>query len=356
MASNKLVFTLQQLADYLELRVHGQPDCNISSIATIQYARSGQICFLANSNYKKFLKSTQASAVILHEKNLEDCVTNALISADPYLSYAKLTKLFSEDNGKQIQAMVHPSAQIDETAVIHESVSIGANCVIGPRVILQSGVKLGAACVLGENCELAEDVMTYANVTLYANVKIGARSTIHSGAVIGADGFGFAKNSKEQCWEKIHQFGGVEIGEDVEIGANVTIDCGAIENTKIGNHVKIDNQVQIGHNVEIGDATLIAGCTGISGSSSIGANCIIGGDVGIVGHIEITDSVMVTGGSAVNKSINKPGIYSSGLTVSDNLSWRKNVTRFHQLDRIAKRIDALEKSNLKRQKNEYKDV
>lgn len=178
-------------------------------------------------------------------------------------------------------------------------------------------------------------------VTLYADVRIGERVIIHSGAVIASDGFGNAQDYGQ--WHKVPHLGGVLIGNDVEIGANTTIDRGAIGDTVIGNGVKLDNQIQIGHNVKIGDHTAIAGCVGVAGSAIIGKYCMIGGHTGINGHIEITDRVLITGMTQVTKSINTPGIYSSGTGMMKNTDWHKSVARFRHLDELVTRIQHLEK-------------
>jgi UDP-3-O-[3-hydroxymyristoyl] glucosamine N-acyltransferase len=179
-------------------------------------------------------------------------------------------------------------------------------------------------------------------------VQIGREVTLHSGTVIGSDGFGFAHDQGQ--WHKIPQIGGVIIGNKVEIGANTTIDRGALEDTEIGNGVILDNQIQIAHNVKIGDHTAIAGCVGIAGSAKIGRHCGIGGGAGILGHLEITDGVQVTAMSLVTKSIKESGIYSSGTSVAPTQQWHKNYARFRHLDDMAKRIKQLEKIVLEQNK------
>jgi UDP-3-O-[3-hydroxymyristoyl] glucosamine N-acyltransferase len=172
-------------------------------------------------------------------------------------------------------------------------------------------------------------------------VKVGLRTIVHSGAVIGSDGFGNAQHDGN--WVKIAQLGGVTIGDDVEIGSNTSIDCGALEDTVIGNGVKIDNLVQIAHNVHIGDHTAVAGCVGIAGSTVVGKHCIIGGGTGVAGHIEIADKVAMTGMTMVTKSITQPGLYSSGTGVEPNAKWRKTAVRLRNLDDLFKRLKNIEK-------------
>ena len=179
-----------------------------------------------------------------------------------------------------------------------------------------------------------------ARVTLYHGVRIGERCLVHAGVVIGADGFGVARD--QDGWVKVPQLGSVRIGDDVEIGANTTIDRGAIEDTVIEDGVKLDNQIQVGHNVRIGAHTVIAGCTGISGSTTIGKRCLIGGAVGFAGHLEIADDVIVTGLSLVSSSIDRAGVYSSGLPVLEAGEWRRAVARLRHLDELFDRVRRLE--------------
>jgi len=194
---------------------------------------------------------------------------------------------------------------------------------------------VGAGAVIGAGSRLV------ANVTICAGVRLGARVLVHPGAVIGADGFGLAR--EPEGWIKVPQVGSVSIGDDVEIGANTTIDRGAIEDTVIEEGVKLDNQIQVAHNVRIGAHTVVAGCAGISGSTSIGRNCMIAGAVGIAGHLEIVDGVVITGLTMVSRSIHKPGVYSGALPLDEARRWRRNAARFRQLDALAKRVARLER-------------
>jgi UDP-3-O-[3-hydroxymyristoyl] glucosamine N-acyltransferase len=194
--------------------------------------------------------------------------------------------------------------------------------------------------VVGARSNVGDHTSLAANVTLYHDVEVGVCCIIHGGAVIGADGFGFAKDGFG--WVKIAQLGGVTIGDHVEVGAGTTIDRGALDNTLIGYGVKLDNQVQIAHNVELGDYTAIAGCTAIAGSTKLGKHCAIAGACGITGHLTLADGVHVTAMSLVTHSISEPGAYSSGTGLDKNQKWRRNATRFKQLDQMAKRLKQLE--------------
>lgn len=333
------VWTLKQIADHIDGEVIGDKDFKVVSVGTLQAAKSNQISFLSNTKYKKYLVETSAGAVIVHESMSADVPNNAIVVRDPYIAYAKAASLLNpaETGNKGI----HPSASVDENSNIHPSVSIAAQVVIESGVELAEDVVIGPCCVLMNDVKIGKGTRLTANITLCKSVVMGKNGIIHPGAVIGADGFGIANEHGK--WIKVPQVGSVEIGNDVEIGANTTIDRGAIDNTIIGNGVKLDNQIQIGHNVVIGDNTVIAGCTGIAGSTKIGQNCVVGGGVGISGHLEICDGVQFTGMTMVTKSVNTPGVYSSGIPVEPARQWHKNVIRYRQMDKLVGRVKRLEK-------------
>lgn len=337
---HKTRYTLAQLAELLDAKLTGDGQCEITGLATLQNAEPGQLSFLSNPSYVGQLKSSQASAILIHEKHLDSCPGNKLVTRSPYVSFAKATALF--DNSPISPAGVHESASVDASAVLGENVSISANAVIAANVSLGDDVVIGAGCYVGESVSLGKGCKLHSNVTLYHGVVLGKNVKIHSGSVVGADGFGFAFDGSKSV--KIHQLGGVKIGEDVEIGAGSTIDRGALEDTEIGNGVKIDNQVQIGHNCKIGEHTIICGCAGIAGSVTIGKYCIMGGGSGVVGHVAIADKVQVSAMSLVSQSIPEPGMYSTGTIQAKTSQWKRNAIRFQQLDSIAKRLKEIENS------------
>lgn len=332
--------SLKVLADLIGARLQGDPDCLIYGIASLENAKQGQLSFLSNQQYKKYLASTHASAVILSPEDAKGCPVHSLISDNPRLSLVKVVKLFAKT--AKPSGKIHPTAIVGENCVIPASVSIGPYVVIGNGVVMGDQVVVEAGCAIGDDCRIGNDTTLKARVTLYSKVQIGERTLIHSGTVIGSDGFGFANQAGN--WIKMPHIGGVWIGDDVEIGANTTIDRGFLEDTTIGNGVIIDNLVQIGHNVSIGARTAIAGCVGIAGSTTIGEGCLIGGASCIAGHIQIADQVHITATSAVNHSIEEKGVYASGLPAKPVQVWRKNVARFNFLDNMAKRLRALEKA------------
>ena len=331
-------YTLSEIADVIGAELHGDKDCIISGIATLQNAVQGDLSFLANRRYLKFLKTTGASAVIISQHEQDSCHVNALITNDPYPAYAKAARFLYPQTG--IEPAIHPSAVVGKNAVISPTAHIGANTFIADGVNIADRVYLGPGCVIDKGVNIGSDTRLVANVTVCEGVSIGMRGIIHPGVVLGADGFGIA-NEKGK-WLKIPQLGGVRIGNDVELGANTTIDRGALEDTYIDDGVKIDNQVQIGHNTRVGEHTAIAGCCAIAGSVTIGKRCMIGGLTAIAGHIEIVDDVIITGMSGVSNSIKNAGTYSSGLAATENKLWRRNMIRFKQLDELARRIMKLE--------------
>ena len=332
--------TVQTLADLVAGEVQGDPDAEVTGVGTLQGAARGQISFLANSLYRKFLAGTAATAVILRRDALVDCHTSAIVVANPYVAYAKIaTELFPPLSPP---AGVHPSAVIDPGATISPTASIQANTVVSAGVVIGEDVVIGPNCTLQANVQIGSGTRLVAQVTICHGSILGSRVLVHPGAVIGSDGFGIAND--RGVWVKVPQLGRVRIGDDVEIGANTSIDRGALEDTVIENGVKLDNQIQVAHNVQIGAHTAIAGCTGISGSSKIGKYCAIGGGVGIAGHLEIADKVTVTGMSLVSKSIQESGVYSGSVPAMEADHWRKNFARVRRLDEMFRKLVALEKS------------
>ncbi|MCL1138615.1 UDP-3-O-(3-hydroxymyristoyl)glucosamine N-acyltransferase [Shewanella pneumatophori] len=331
-------YTLRVLADHLNADVQGDETVEISTVGTLDGAGSGQISFLANSKYRSQLASSAASAILMTPKDAEDFVGNAIVLNDPYVGFARIAQFL--DTTPKAADCIHPSAQIAASAMLGEGVAVGANAVIGENVILGNGVQIGAGSVVGQDSVIGSNTRLWANVTVYHNVHLGQDCIIHSGAILGSDGFGYA-NERGQ-WIKIPQTGGVRIGDRVEIGANTTVDRGAIDHTEIHDGVILDNQVQIAHNDIIGANTAIAGSTVVAGSVTIGKHCIIGGNCAISGHLSITDGVHITGSTNVTSVIREPGVYSSATVAMDNKLWRKNTVRFRQLDTLFQRVKALE--------------
>ncbi len=332
-------FTLSELATTLDCEMQGNGDTIITSLGTVENAKAGQICFIANKQYIKHLASTSASAAIVSPQLLEQCSVPALVTKDPYGAYAKLSILF--DDAPPATKGISPQAVVSNGAIVAASASVAAMAVIEAGAEIGEGAVIGAGCYLGENSTVGSNTKLYPNVSVYHKVKIGSDCLLHSGVVIGSDGFGFAPTANG--WQRIAQVGAVVIGDRVSIGANTTIDRGAIEDTVIGDDVIIDNQCQIAHNVVIGNKTAIAGASAIAGSTTIGQRCVIAGGVGIVGHIEITDGVTVTARTLVTKSITEKGSYSAGTPMMPTTDWRKAASVFKRLRSLLSRVDALEK-------------
>ena len=334
------MYSLEQLAKLTDSSFSGDKNIQLHTVAPLADAKHGQISFVSNAKYISQLNDTGASAVILNKDLAQQYEGNALINDDPYLTFAKVLQiLYAEPNAT---STIHESAVIASGVEIHKSVSIGPNAVIDEGVKIAENTFIGAGCVIGKDSEIAKGTYLYPNVTLYKETVVGENSIIHSSAVIGADGFGFAP-TPEKSWFKILQVGKVVIENDVEIGAGVTIDRAALGTTTICNGVKLDNQVHVGHNVVIDEHTVIAAGTVIGGSSIIGKRCQIGGAVAISGHLTVVDDVIITGKSMVIKSIKKSGVYSSGIAADENKKWRKNAARFRSLDEIAKKVSDLDK-------------
>jgi len=332
-------FTLVDLAQRLGAELVGDPQHQITSLATLQSATPADLSFIANPLYKKYLATTGAGAVLV-TRELADMVTgNKLIVANPYLCYAQLTALFDTQLHKS--PGIHPTAVIGENCVIGSDVRIEAHAVLADGVVLGNQVCIGAGSYVGADSQLGDRTRLHPNVTIYHGVSIGTDCLFHSGSVIGADGFGFAPSA--QGWVKIHQLGGVVIGNRVEVGANSAIDRGALDDTVIGDGVIIDNLVQIGHNVRLGKNTAIAGHSAVAGSVTIGENCTIAGKVGIAGHLSLADKVHVSAMTLVSGSIEEAGSYSGSLPIGPTKEWRKNAARFRQLDQLTTRLIKLER-------------
>jgi len=332
------VLTLSDIIARLGGRLHGQAELVIDGVAPLDRAREGQLSFLANPKYRSQLATTRASVVVVDERTEVPEGLSAIHADNPYLYFARVVALLNPP--REFAPGIHPHAVVDGT--VHARAHVAAGAVIEAGACVDEGAVIGPGCVIGPDCRVGRDTRLSANVTLYAGCTVGERCLIHSGAVIGADGFGFARTEEGQ-WVKFPQVGGVRIGNDVEIGANTTIDRGAMTDTVIGDGVKLDNQIQIGHNVEIGDQTAIAGCVGIAGSTRIGKRCMIGGQAGIIGHLSIADDVVVSAGTLVTKSIKTAGVYTANLPLQTHTEWVRNFSRLRHLDAMAQSIRTIEK-------------
>jgi UDP-3-O-[3-hydroxymyristoyl] glucosamine N-acyltransferase len=333
-------WTLSDIAALVGATVRGgDSSLAIDGLATLKSASASQLSFLANPLYRVALTTTQAGAVLIRPQDAEGYDGCVLLVANPYAAYAQLTHHFDRtpkpSAGIDPQAIVSASAVIDATASICAGAIIVDEVIIGAGSIVEAGAVVGARVQMGKNCRIR------ANAVIHHDCVLGDRVTIHSGAIIGDDGFGFAPH--QGGWFKIAQIGRVILHNDVDIGCNTTVDRGALDDTIIHEGAIIDNQVHIAHNVVIGAHTAIAGCCGISGSTTIGAHCVLAGGVGLVGHIEICDKVHITGMTMITKSITQSGSYSSGTAFDSTDNWKKMAVRLKKLDEMAKRLRELEK-------------
>ncbi len=318
----------------------GDPDTAIGRIATLQSAVAGDISFLSQRRYRPLLDNTRASAVIVQASERDATALPRIICDDPYAYYARLSALIHP--AKTVAPGVHATAVVDPGARVAPSASVGPHCAIGRGTRVAQGVVVGPGCMIGDDCEIGDHSRLHAGVTLYSGCRVGRRALIHSGAVIGADGFGLAMH--EGRWIKIAQIGGVVIGDDVEIGANTTIDRGALDDTVIEDGVKLDNQIQVGHNVRIGAHTAMAGCVGIAGSARIGRYCTVGGGAVILGHLEIADHVNISAASLVTKSIAAAGTYTGAYPLQPNRDWARTAALLRNLQTLASRVKELEQA------------
>jgi UDP-3-O-[3-hydroxymyristoyl] glucosamine N-acyltransferase len=304
--------------------LHGDPELLIEGLAPLDEAQSSDVSFLSQARYAAQLASTQAGCVIVGPAHVQQArARGACIETEqPYLYFARVTQLWKRRLPRLQQPRIHPSAVIDPHAHIDPTAIIGPLCVVEQGAMIGAGTQLTSRVTVGADC------------------RVGQRCILHSGVVIGADGFGFALDGAR--WEKIEQLGAVRIGDDVEIGANTCIDRGALHDTVIEDGVKLDNLIQIGHNVHVGRHTAMAGCVGVAGSARIGAHCTVGGGAVVLGHLSLADGVHVSAASVVTRSINKPGQYTGVFPLDDNAAWEKNAVTLKQLARLRDRVRALE--------------
>lgn len=317
--------------------LEGDGSVVITQVGTLASAGAGQIAFLANPKYRQQLQTTAAAAVIVPPQFAADTSLPRIVHPNSYAYYARVVALLNPPPRRE--PGIHPSAVVHST--VPTSASVGENAVIGQGVTLGENVTVYPGCVIGDGVSVGDDSLLYPNVVVYRDCVIGKRAVVQAGAVIGGDGFGFAKEGER--WIKIPQIGRVVIGDDVEIGANTSIDRGALDDTMIGDGVKIDNQIQIAHNVTIGEHSALAGCVGIAGSTKIGRRCTVGGAGMIIGHLDLADDVHISAGSMVTKSLRKPGQYTSIFPLEAHDAWLQNAAQIKRLAKLAERVSELEK-------------
>ncbi len=324
--------SLKELAQQIEAELEGDPNKEVLGLNTLDAASDDEVAFIARESFLPSLSSTKAGALICSNELSEGYTGNKIIGENPYLLYAKCTKIFKgmgiqESNfGISKLAYIGKNVSISEKSNISNFVNISDGVTIEDDVMIEPGAFIGKKSVIGRGTRI------HANATIYNSVEIGANCIIHSGSVIGSDGLGFAKEKGK--WIKIEHLGKVIIGNNVEIGSNTTIDRGSVGNTLIEDNVKIDNLVHLAHNVKIGSGTAIAASSAVAGSSSIGKNCTLAGCCAVVDNIEVTDEVHITAMSLITKSIKEKGVYSSGTPFMKNKEWKKNAVSFKKLHKF----------------------
>jgi len=337
--------TAGEIAQLIGGRLVGSPDIVISRLSSLKSARQGDLSFLADKRHVKYAHNTLASAVFVSEEGVDwlpGSITK-IICQNPYLAFARTIDSLVPSEEDELTG-VAKSAAVSHTVVlgtdvlIAEGVCIGDSAKIGDRVKIFPGAYIGPGVVIGR------DSIVYPRAVIHKNVKVGRRCIIHSGSIIGGDGFGFVKD-EDGHWTKVRQIGSVVIGDDVEIGSNTTVDRGALDDTVIGNGVKVDNQVQIGHNCSIGDGTIIAGCVGIAGSVTLGKSCRIGGAAMFTGHLTVTDFVDISAGSLVSKDILRAGRYTGVHPLSTHEAWLKNSSLIRRLADLYGRVKRIDKTD-----------
>lgn len=336
-------FTAQQIATLLGGKIIGNPNSKVSDVGSIETAKEGQLTFLCDAKYVQYLAQTSASIVLITDSIPYEDETNATIIRveNARAAMGQLLVLIAKAMNPDRRGIEQPSF-VSEGVIISDDAYIGAFTYIGKNVQLGKGVQIYPHCYIGDNVKIGDNTILYAGVKIYYNCVVGNSCILHSGVVVGSDGFGFEPDAKGVN-QKLPQIGNVIIEDDVEIGANTTLDRAMMGSTIVRRNAKIDNLVQVAHNVEVGESTFLCAQVGIAGSSKVGSHCILTGQVGVAGHLEIADNCIFGAQAGVASSVRKPGVYN-GTPVIDAMNWRRSVVGFKQLPDIMKRLQELEKS------------
>jgi UDP-3-O-[3-hydroxymyristoyl] glucosamine N-acyltransferase len=335
---------VSELIEQFGGQLQGDPTTSIKAVAPLERAGPGDISFLGNSKMRPLAAHSHAAALILSPQDDAEVAASyegaRIVTGNPYAYFARTAQYLlpraAPEPGIHPSAVVHPSARIDPSAHIGPQVTVEAGAVV------KAGAMIDGGCYIGRDAVVGEGTHFFANATFHARCVIGARGILHSGAVIGGDGFGFAV--EDGVYIKIPQTGRVVIGDDVDIGSNTTVDRGALDDTVIEDGVKLDNQIQIGHNCHIGAHTAMAGCVGVAGSAMIGKHCTFGGAAMVNGHIEIADHVNITAGTLVANSIKEPGRYTGFYPIATNAEWERSAALVRNLGTMREKIRALERA------------
>lgn len=337
---------LGELVERLGGQLIGDPNIEVLGIAPLSDAESFHVTFLSNVKFRPQAALSKAAALILCAA--DDAVIGAdfvgarIVTGNPYVYFAYAAQYFASLRQAPRESGIHPRAWVDPQAQVAPTACIGPHATVEAGAVIADHVQIDSGCFIGRNAKIGAGTHFFANVTFHAECEIGQRGIIHSGAVIGSDGFGFA--SEGGVYIKIPQTGRVLIGDDVDIGASTTVDRGALADTVIENGVKLDNQIQIGHNCRIGAHTAMAGCVGVAGSAIIGRHCTFGGAAMVLGHLTIADNVHISSGSLVSRSITEAGQYTGFYPLAKNADWEKSAVIVRNLNAMREKIRALEKT------------
>ncbi len=337
---------LQQLVERLGGQLIGDACTEVVGIAPLDSADASHVTFLSNPKLRAQAAQTKAAALILSPAD-DAAIGEAyngvrIVTSNPYAYFARVAQFFAELAAIPVAPGIHPSASVHPDARIDPGAYIGPHVTIDASADIADGAVIDAGCFIGRGAKVGIRTHFFANVCFHAGCEIGERGIIHSGAVIGADGFGFANDKGE--WVKIPQTGRVVIGNDVEIGASTTIDRGTLADTIIEDDVKLDNQIHIGHNCHIGAHTAMAGCVGVAGSAKIGKYCTFGGAAMVLGQLTIVDNVHISAASMVSRSILEPGHYTGFYPLAKNADWEKSAAIVRNLGTMREKIRELEKT------------
>ena len=330
---------LGELAIRLGAELRGDADLEVTGVKGIEEAGPTEVTFVANPRYTSLARTTKAAAVLV-DPDFQQIAAATLRIKNPYLAFSRTLGFFYQPPA--YAPGIHPTAVVDPTAEIGPEAHIGAYVVIGPGVRLGAHATLLPHVVLYPGVQAGSYLFAHAHAVVRENCILGDHVTLENGAIVGADGFGFAKNEQGH-WEKIPQSGPVHLGDRVDVQANATIDRATVGATVIGDGTKVDNLVQIGHGSRVGQNTLVCAQTGLAGSSEVGNNVILAGQTGIAGHCSVGDGVILTAQSAVSHDV-PPGKVISGSPGFDNRVWLRAVTIFQRLPELLKRLDRVEKS------------
>ena len=335
-------FTAQQIADFLEGKIQGNPSIKVSDFSKIEEGKPGTLSFLSNPKYSQFIYDSQASIILVNKNFLpeREVQSTLILVDDAYQSLAKLLTLV--DQTKPRKTGISPLAYISDKAIVGENAYIAPFVYIGDNVTIGKDVSLHPHSCVEEGAKLGDNVTLFSGVKIYYNCVIGNNCTLHSGSVIGSDGFGFAP-TEDGSYKKIPQMGNVVLEDNIEIGANSVVDRATLGSTIIRQGVKIDNLVQIAHNVEVGMNTVIAAQTGISGSTKLGKHCVLGGQVGIAGHLHIADGTSFGAQTGVPSNIKEPNHAYQGYPAVPLMTFHRASVVYKNLPELQKTVYALQK-------------